>query len=335
MAASSSRASSPTSAARTVFRIRAQSWPQASRCSSRCSSPRATATRTASRASWRRCVRGARERVGCGCVRVETKAAAEGQPFFCAGGARARARGRGGRARRRRGAPARAWGVRAARGRVARVRGAVWAARGAVARGRPVLPRPHVFAPRAALHPPPRCPAGAPTRPLHTPAPAPRGARAARARAPRSLPHMPYTRALSHTLFAHARTHAPVSPLPPRAPLPRPQVERMLGMQLTHEHLARLRCVMYNATARHADAPSEVVMYNVPAIVSDFYRRVRARVCIARGVSTCGAGGAGRGAGLGRERGAAASARCPRAANKPWRGWPTALRHFSELCARI
>ncbi len=47
----------------------------------------------------------------------------------------------------------------------------------------------------------------------------------------------------------------------------------MLAMQLTHEHLARLRCVLHCATARRADNPSEVVMYNVPAIVSDFYRR--------------------------------------------------------------
>jgi hypothetical protein len=47
----------------------------------------------------------------------------------------------------------------------------------------------------------------------------------------------------------------------------------MIGMQLTHENLARLRCVMHAATARRSDKPGEAVMFGVPAIVSDFYRR--------------------------------------------------------------
>jgi hypothetical protein len=50
----------------------------------------------------------------------------------------------------------------------------------------------------------------------------------------------------------------------------------MINMQLSHEHLARLRCVMRAATARHVDAPDQVVMFAVPCVVSDFYRRVKA-----------------------------------------------------------
>ena len=49
----------------------------------------------------------------------------------------------------------------------------------------------------------------------------------------------------------------------------------MLAMQLTHENLARLRAVLYAATARRADMHTEVVLSNVPAVVSDFYRRAR------------------------------------------------------------
>ncbi len=45
----------------------------------------------------------------------------------------------------------------------------------------------------------------------------------------------------------------------------------MLHMQLTHEHLARLRCVLRSATARRADSPTTVVLHNLAAVVSDFY----------------------------------------------------------------
>ena len=51
------------------------------------------------------------------------------------------------------------------------------------------------------------------------------------------------------------------------------QVERLLHMQVRHECLARLRCVLRCATAVKAVTPDcEVaILLNVPAVVSDFY----------------------------------------------------------------
>jgi hypothetical protein len=134
----------------------------------------------------------------------------------------------------------------------------------------------------------PASPAGAPAPSASTPPDARlllrRAAHAVRAPSPRRFhARLVATRARAHTANQPALTRPATAPRPRRPP----QVERMLGMQLTHEHLARLRCVMYSATARRADAPSEVVMYNVPAVVSDFYRRVRAT----RGVRRAGRGG--------------------------------------------
>jgi len=64
----------------------------------------------------------------------------------------------------------------------------------------------------------------------------------------------------------------------------------MINMQLQHEHLARLRCVLRSATARRVDAPDQVVMFAVPAIVSDFYRRVPARKASRRRLCRAGRG---------------------------------------------